>query len=239
MIRLPSCARLLKGFAPGSLILDVGCGSGRDLLWFKERGFHVTGFERSPGLAELARENAGCEVIEGDFELYDFSGLSADAVVLAGALVHISHERFQQVFGNIMAGLKDRGYVLVSFKEGAGERMDSRGRVFHGFPVKHHLSGRPICPCSCWRCFQSTSCLSSYPHRFPDLPILPPVQPAPFSSSRVSRKPRTEFLIRSCGLPEHKASTSAFICLEIRSAFSRWLPSPCPLTPPEAQTGWI
>ena len=51
-----------------AFILDVGCGSGRDLLWMKKRGFDVIGFERSPGLAELARDNVGCEVIEGDFE---------------------------------------------------------------------------------------------------------------------------------------------------------------------------
>jgi len=126
-ILLPLAERL----APGSVILDAGCGSGRDLLWLKERGFHVTGFERSPGLAKLARENAGCEVIEGDFELYDFSELSADAIVLTGALVHIPYKRFQKVFENIMAGLKDRGYVLVSLKEGTGKKTDSRGRVFY------------------------------------------------------------------------------------------------------------
>ena len=68
--------------AEDSLILDVGCGSGRDLLWLKNRGFKVIGFERSKGLAELARENVGCEVIEGDFETFDFSTLSVDAIIL-------------------------------------------------------------------------------------------------------------------------------------------------------------
>ncbi len=48
----------------GALVLDVGCGSGRDLLWPKERGFPVIGFEQSIGLADLARQNVGCEVIE-------------------------------------------------------------------------------------------------------------------------------------------------------------------------------
>ena len=47
---------LSKCLAKGSKILDVGCGSGRDLLWFKKRGYHVTGFERSPGLLKLALE---------------------------------------------------------------------------------------------------------------------------------------------------------------------------------------
>ena len=71
---------LIKVLPRGAYILDVGCGSGRDLLWLKERGFKVMGFERSEGLAELARKNSGCEVIEGDFETFDFSLLSFDAV---------------------------------------------------------------------------------------------------------------------------------------------------------------
>ena len=48
----------------GASILDVGCGGGRDLCWFKERGFNVTGFERSKGLAELAGKN--------DFNILEF-----------------------------------------------------------------------------------------------------------------------------------------------------------------------
>ncbi|MGA9179151.1 MAG: methyltransferase domain-containing protein, partial [Desulfobacterales bacterium] len=54
---------LAQRLPPEAFILDVGCGSGRDLLWMKKRGFEVIGFERSEGLAELARNNADCEVI--------------------------------------------------------------------------------------------------------------------------------------------------------------------------------
>jgi len=40
-------------------VLDVGCGSGRDLLWMKKWNFEVIGFERSPGFAELAGRKPG------------------------------------------------------------------------------------------------------------------------------------------------------------------------------------
>jgi predicted RNA methylase len=91
----------------------------------------VIGFERSPSLAELARDNVGCEVIEGDFETYDFSSILVDAIMLVGALVHVPHERFSKVFENITSAISDNGSVLITLKEGSGDLTDSYGRVFY------------------------------------------------------------------------------------------------------------
>jgi SAM-dependent methyltransferase len=122
---------LIRHLKPGESILDVGCGSGRDLKWLKGRGFDVTGFERCKGLAVLARENASCTVIEGDFEAYDFSTMQVDALVLCGALVHIPHERFEKVLKNIVRALKPDGKLLVSLKQGQGSSLDGDGREFY------------------------------------------------------------------------------------------------------------
>lgn len=122
---------LIRHLNPGAGILDVGCGSGRDLCWLKERGFNVTGFERSEGLAELAVKNAGCEIIRGDFEIYDFSKLDFDAILLCGSLVHVPHERFEAVFGNIVKGAKPDCKMLISLKQGNGSSMGEDGRKFY------------------------------------------------------------------------------------------------------------
>jgi SAM-dependent methyltransferase len=124
-------APLAQRLPPEAFVLDVGCGSGRDLLWMKKRGFDVIGFERSPGLAELARGNAGCEVIEGDFETYDFSSIFVDGVILVGALVHIPHEKFPKIFVNITSAISKNGSVLITLKQGAGDRADADGRIFY------------------------------------------------------------------------------------------------------------
>jgi len=116
---------------PGSTILDIGCGSGRDLLWFRQRGFKVFGFERSVGLSSLARENVGCEVIEGDFETYDFSQLSVDAILLIGALVHLPHGKIPAILNSISRALKGDGIIFLSLKKGAENTKDSQGRVFY------------------------------------------------------------------------------------------------------------
>jgi SAM-dependent methyltransferase len=127
---------LAKHLAPGNHVLDIGCGSGRDSKWLKERGFSVTGFERSKGLAALARRHAGCTVVEGDFEVYDFSRLQVDALLLCGALVHIPHARFEGVFKNILKALKPGGKLLVSLKQGTGVTAADDGRMFYYWQAK-------------------------------------------------------------------------------------------------------
>ncbi len=122
---------LTKELKAGASILDVGCGSGRDLVWLQKRKYRVTGFERSAGLAEMARRNAGCNVIRGDFEAYDFSLHRFDALLLCGSLVHITPDRLVPVMGNILKGLKRKGIVLISLKEGQGARTQSDGRIYY------------------------------------------------------------------------------------------------------------
>ena len=88
----------MAGFlAPEATILDIGCGSGRDMGWFAEYGFQPTGFELSPSLAQLARKHSGCKVFEGDFTQYDFSDFQVDALVFAGSLVHLPEQDLAHV----------------------------------------------------------------------------------------------------------------------------------------------
>ncbi len=122
---------LMTRLSPGALVLDVGCSSGRDLCWFKKRGFKVMGFEGSPRLAELARKNAECTVIEDDFTSFDFSGLRADAILLIAALVHLPQGGLSCVLENISRALKRGGHILLTMKEGVGEVTDEEKRTFY------------------------------------------------------------------------------------------------------------
>ncbi len=48
---------LIALLKPKATILDIGCGSGRDLLWLKNKGYTPTGFERSNSLTEMAQDH--------------------------------------------------------------------------------------------------------------------------------------------------------------------------------------
>ena len=121
---------LVKYLTPGSKILDIGCGSGRDMLWLTERGFHCTGLERSPELAALARQHSTQPVIVADFESFDFSRMNMDAVLLIGALVHIPHERFPEILSRILKAIKPGGHALITMKQGQGGQEADDGRMF-------------------------------------------------------------------------------------------------------------
>ncbi|MBW2660341.1 MAG: class I SAM-dependent methyltransferase, partial [Deltaproteobacteria bacterium] len=104
----------------GDSILDIGCGSGRDLLWGMQQGFEATGFEQSPGLANLARKHSHCKVIEGDFTRYDFSKLKFSALLFVGSLVHLSKEELPVIIQSTCRALVPKGLILITMKEGDG-----------------------------------------------------------------------------------------------------------------------
>ncbi len=114
----------------GSTILDIGCGSGRDLLWLARRAFKPTGFEQSPGLAALARNHSHCPVIEGDFTIFDFSGLQYDALLMVGAFVHLEKEVLAKTLKKTAMALKKQGYIYLSLKSGKGKSRIEGGRTF-------------------------------------------------------------------------------------------------------------
>ncbi len=133
---------------PGGEVWDVGCGSGRDLKWLKERGFNAVGMERSRGLARLAEAHSGCRVILGDFNTFTFSRVAVDGIFLTGALVHVPWEALAPLLNHIGSGVKPGGILFVSLKQGHGIREDKQGRrfylwqeaalkeIFHGMPFK-------------------------------------------------------------------------------------------------------
>ncbi|NOY69209.1 MAG: class I SAM-dependent methyltransferase [Deltaproteobacteria bacterium] len=121
----------VKVLPPGTSVLDVGCGSGRDILWLKNMGFKPTGFEQSPGLAALARKHTGCKVIEGDFETYNFSTFKFYAILASGSMVHVPHNRLRRVIQKIRPALDRNGIFYISLKQGENTKTDNLNRTFY------------------------------------------------------------------------------------------------------------
>lgn len=128
---------LVERLEPGSTILDIGCGSGRDLLWLKNKGLNPTGLEKSTTLARLARENSCCPVITADFLAYDFSQEGFDGLLLVGSFVHLERDQLAPMLKSICMGLKYQGLMFLTLKEGQGVQNSKDGRIFTLWEQQH------------------------------------------------------------------------------------------------------
>lgn len=59
---------LIKLIPEGGKILDAGCGSGRDSLYFKKNGYNVIAFDYSEALVKLASDLIGSPVLHMSFQ---------------------------------------------------------------------------------------------------------------------------------------------------------------------------
>jgi len=120
--------RFLALVPKGGFVLDAGCGSGRDSLAFKQRGYRVAAFDASPELAELAGELIGQEVVTRTFSDVAEVGLY-DGVWACASLLHLSLDSLPDAINRLWQALKPGGVCYVSFKDGNCERIKD-GRHF-------------------------------------------------------------------------------------------------------------
>jgi len=121
---------LLPYLKPNSSILDIGCGSGRDLKWFKARGFDAAGLERSPSLAVMASDHSTCPVSIVD--LFDYNPpVHYDCLLLIGTLVHLPRPEFSRALRKAKSMLNPAGIIYISMKAWGGSEQSDDGRVYH------------------------------------------------------------------------------------------------------------
>jgi 2-polyprenyl-3-methyl-5-hydroxy-6-metoxy-1,4-benzoquinol methylase len=112
----------------GGLILDFGCGSGRDSKAFLEKGYQVEMLDGSEELCKAAEELTGHPVILNTFQDYVPSN-QFDGIWACSSLLHLGKDELPGVIEKLTSALKPSGYFYLSFKNGtfSGER---RGRYF-------------------------------------------------------------------------------------------------------------
>lgn len=114
--------------APPFCILDFGCGPGRDLKAFAERGHVAIGLEGAPSFVEMARAYSGCEVWLQDFLKLDLPAEHFDGVFANAALFHVPSQELPRVLRELRAALKPGGVLFASNPRGANEEGWNRGR---------------------------------------------------------------------------------------------------------------
>ena len=118
----------LKKLKAGALILDLGCGSGRDSQYFRKQGYLVESWEPNESLAGLAEKYLGSIVNRASS--YELSSISKyDAIWASASLLHMELECFCNTLFSIRDALKSGGVFYASFKWGSQD-IQKDGRFF-------------------------------------------------------------------------------------------------------------
>lgn len=133
----PRLAAFLRLLAPGSHILELGTGSGRDAAEMLRAGFRVDATDGSPELAGCAERLIGQPVRILLFTELDAEGIY-DAVYANASLLHAPRHELPDIISRIYKALKPGGHIWASFKAGDAEGVDGLGRRYN-YPTKQEL----------------------------------------------------------------------------------------------------
>ena len=113
-------------------IIDIGCGSGRDVKAFCEMGYHAVGLDASEGLAAEAEAQLGIEVQVGDMATW-IAQEPFDGIWCCAALLHLHEEEANAFLQNLHVNLRSGGILFLSVKDGIETGLDEKGRYMHNY----------------------------------------------------------------------------------------------------------
>ncbi len=116
--------------------MDIGCGHGRDLEYFINKGFHAVGIDNSKELLKIAHERSNADLIELDIRNISalqqkFKGIWANAV-----LHHLHIDDIEKVCIDMANLLSPGGVLFISVKAKITDHWDSK---YPNFP-RHYTS---------------------------------------------------------------------------------------------------
>ena len=118
-------SRFLPYLFQGAKILDIGFGSGRDMLYFESKGYNVLGIDNVSEFVDNGKAN-GLNV-----ELCDFHNLpyveTFDGIWACASLLHSND--LPLAFDNLNKALKVGGHIYLSMKHGNGTNIEN-GRFY-------------------------------------------------------------------------------------------------------------
>ena len=107
----------------GAKVLDAGCGSGRDSLFFMRQGYRVTMLDASAAMCRCAEKLTGQKALHKTFAEIIFEK-QFDGIWANASLLHVPEQELEKVLKILHRALKDDGVLYASWKYGEAERRD-------------------------------------------------------------------------------------------------------------------
>jgi SAM-dependent methyltransferase len=100
------------------VLLDFGCGPGRDLAYFRSLGHEAIGLDGSARFVTMARTATGCEVMHQDFLRLSLPASRFHGVFANASLFHVPTQELPRVLAAIRSALLPRGVLFCSNPRG-------------------------------------------------------------------------------------------------------------------------
>ena len=105
-------------------ILDLACGSGRDVQYFLDYNYDVIGIDASEKMIKEAKKR----VPKGKFKVMDIESLkfkkdNFDGIWALDALSYSEKKHIPEIIESLNKILKKEGVVFISVREGSGEEV--------------------------------------------------------------------------------------------------------------------
>ena len=107
-------------------LLDLGCGNGRNSVFFEKKGFNVLGIDFAQSAVKVCKKfaeskNSNANFVSGDILKYPFKKNYFDVVIDAGCLHHIRKQYWQKYKNNLLKSkmiiLVNQNYLLPDFNK--------------------------------------------------------------------------------------------------------------------------
>ena len=132
-------------------LLDLGCGDGRDSVYFAERGLHVHALDFSKnGIENIKSLNPNIKTFLGDIKNMKFKKGSFDIIYAHLSLHYFNDQETTKIFKALYRILKKGGLIFVKCKStddalyGKGKRigpdMYQKGHIRHFFSREYMAS---------------------------------------------------------------------------------------------------
>lgn len=97
-----------------SIILDAGCGNGKNMVYLKNKGYSVKGIDFSNKLLQVCKDK-NLDVEEADIRSLPYEDNSFDYVISIAVIHHLSTEKDRyQAINEMLRVCKPGGKILIS-----------------------------------------------------------------------------------------------------------------------------
>jgi SAM-dependent methyltransferase len=120
---------------PPFVLLDFGCGPGRDLRAFRSLGHEAVGLDGAARFVEMARSATGCEVLHQNFLSLGLPAARFDGIFANASLFHVPSQELARVLTQLRDALVPRGVLFCSNPRG----MDTEGFSAQRYGAFHTL----------------------------------------------------------------------------------------------------